>query len=222
VTLSLLGGGVFVNLIGVDLTVGTRLLHLGDHLILAESAMTESSIGDQTLDLGSLGSSDLVLLSFLLRHDLTSSHGSLDLASLGSSLLDSEKLGDLGGSLRSLTAGGGSISEALNLLSVGVDESQVHDGQIRADNAATDGLALAHTFTALTVALHALGEQEADTRVLKNTLHHRETLLVVASGDLEHHTVEFIADPLAWGNLELEIRVMRNWNLEIQEIRFRE
>ena len=68
------------------------------------------------------------------------------------------------------------------------------DREVRADDAATDALALALTLAARAVRLHALGEEEADALVAEDTLHHREALLVVAAGDLEDVALELVAE----------------------------
>lgn len=70
-------------------------------------------------------------------------------------------------------------------------------GQIRADDAAADGLALAGTLSALTEALHALLEEKAHTLLGEDTLKHGETLLVVTAGDTEDVSLELIAEGVA-------------------------
>lgn len=75
------------------------------------------------------------------------------------------------------------IGEAGDILLALLDDGQSEDGQVHADDAATDGLALALAGAAGSVAGVAVGEQETDTGRLHDTLLHRETLLVVASGD---------------------------------------
>lgn len=74
-----------------------------------------------------------------------------------------------------------------------LDDGEGEDGQIHADDAATDGLALALTGAAGTVAGVAFGEEEADTGRMHDTLLHGETLLVVAAGDAEDVALELVA-----------------------------
>lgn len=44
----------------------------------------------------------------------------------------------------------------------------------------------------------AFGEEESNTSGMHNTLLHRETLLVVATGDLEDVALELITNAIAW------------------------
>lgn len=78
-----------------------------------------------------------------------------------------------------------------------LDNGQSEDGQVHGDDAATDRLPLALSGTAGTVARVAVGKEEADTGWVHNTLLHRETLLVVAAGDLEDVALELIANAVA-------------------------
>ena len=71
---------------------------------------------------------------------------------------------------------------------------------IRANNAAADGLPAALTGAAHTVARVALTEEEANTVGQQNTLLHRETLLVVTTADTED-----VALPLVTERVDLNI-----------------
>ena len=55
---------------------------------------------------------------------------------------------------------------------------------------------MACTLAALAESLHALAEEEADTSLGEDTLHHGETLLVVATGDAEDVTLEVLGEGL--------------------------
>lgn len=81
-----------------------------------------------------------------------------------------------------------------------LDDGESKDGEVHGDDAAADGLPLALTSAARAVARVAVGEQEADTGGVHDTLLHRETLLVVAAGDPEDVALELVANAVA-GNL---------------------
>merc|ERR1712167_304163 len=95
-----------------------------------------------------------------------------------------EELANLGGTLRPKTDGALDIGDTWQRGRAILDDHQVEHGQVLRHDAATDGLALHLTSATLTVALGALAEQQAHTLRGQDTLQHRETLLVVATGDL--------------------------------------
>lgn len=96
------------------------------------------------------------------------------------------------------------IGEAGDVLLALLDDGEGNDGEIGTDDAAADRLAPALTGAAGAVARVALGEEEADTVGDNNTLLHRETLLVVATGDAEDITLPLIAERVA-GNLSAHL-----------------
>ena len=75
-----------------------------------------------------------------------------------------------------------------------LDDNHGQNCNIGADNASTDGLALAFAGPSNTVAGMAIREEKADTVWDKNTLFHWETLFVVATGDTEDVALPFVAD----------------------------
>ena len=75
-----------------------------------------------------------------------------------------------------------------------LDDAEGEDGKVHADDAATDRLALALAGASGAVAGVAVGEEEADTGRVHDTLLHGETLLVVAAGDAEDVALELVAD----------------------------
>lgn len=107
---------------------------------------------------------------------------------------EAEELADLGGALGAEALGVDDVGEAGDVGLALLDDGEGEDGEVHADDAATDGLALALTGAAGAVAGVSLGEKEADTGRVHNTLLHRETLLVVASGDAEDVALELVAD----------------------------
>jgi len=81
-----------------------------------------------------------------------------------------------------------------------LDDGEGKDREVHGDDASTDGLALALTGSAGTVAGVAVREQETDTGWVHDSLLHWETLLVVTAGDLEDVALELVADAVS-GNL---------------------
>ncbi len=71
-----------------------------------------------------------------------------------------------------------------------LDDDQVENAEIGINDATTDRLALALAGPAGTVAGVALAEQQAHTAVGQHTLLHGEALLVVASADAHHITLQ--------------------------------
>merc|ERR1712139_734944 len=104
-----------------------------------------------------------------------------------------EELANLGGTLRPKTDGALDIGDTWQRGRAILDDHQVEHGQVLRHDAATDGLALHLTSATLTVALGALAEQQAHTLRGQDTLQHRETLLVVATGDLGAVSLELIS-----------------------------
>lgn len=79
-----------------------------------------------------------------------------------------------------------------------LDDGESEDGEIHGDDASADGLALALTGSARTVARVALRKQKANTGWVHDSLLHWETLLVVTAGDLEDVALELISDRVTW------------------------
>ena len=104
-----------------------------------------------------------------------------------------EELADLVGALGSEAAGDGLVGEAGDGVVAHLGDDEVEDGNVLADDAAADGLALTLAGTAGAVALVSLGAQKADTGVGEDTLAHGEALLVVTAGDAEDVAGELLA-----------------------------
>jgi len=86
------------------------------------------------------------------------------------------------------------VGEARDVSITLLDNAEGEDREIHADDAATDRLSLALTGASGSVARVALGEEEADTGRVHDTLLHGETLLVVSTSDAEDVALELIAD----------------------------
>ena len=84
--------------------------------------------------------------------------------------------------------------QALDVLLALLDDDEREDGNVVADDATADRLALALTGTAGAVARVAVREQQAHTVGEEDTLLHGETLLVVAAGDAEDVALPLVTD----------------------------
>ena len=122
---------------------------------------------------------------------------------------ESKEPADLGGPLGTESLGMRDIGQAGNIVLALLDNDEGKDREVVADDATTDGLPLALSGAAGAVARMAFGKQELDTGGQKNTLLHRETLLVVAARDLEDVALELVADRVA-GNLLAHALVQEN------------
>lgn len=89
------------------------------------------------------------------------------------------------------------IGEAGDILVALLDDAKGEDREVHADDASADRLPLALTSATGAVAGVAIGEEEAHTGWVHDTLLHRETLLVVAAGDPEDVALELVADRVA-------------------------
>jgi len=157
----------------------------------AVALVLEALRSDQALDLGGLG---VWLRALLLGLDLAADN---ELANI-IILAETEEAAELGGTLGTKTLGQHGVSQAGDVGITLLDDGEGEDGQVHADDAATDGLPLALSITARSVARVALAEEESHTGRVHDTLLHREALLVVAAGDLEDVALELVADAVTW------------------------
>jgi hypothetical protein len=109
-------------------------------------------------------------------------------------LAEAEESADLGSTLGTEALGVDGVGDAGDVLLALLDDGESEDGQVHADDAAADRLALALTGAAGAVAGVAVGEEEADTGRVHDTLLHGETLLVVATSDAEDVALELITE----------------------------
>jgi len=147
--------------------------------------------GDEALDLGGLAVGLLALGGHLATHD-----------KLAHIILRSqvEKLADLSGPLWSKAEGLLRVGQAGNLSRTLLDEDQVEDRQVLGHDASTNRLALHLASATLTVALAALAEEQTHAVWGQDTLHHGETLFVVAARDAETVALELVTESIT-GNL---------------------
>jgi len=163
------------------LVLGAGLLHLdslADLRVTDRSLALESQRSDQSLDLGGL----LGLASLSADDELSDVLG----------LAQREELSDLVGSLGSQSSRLDLVGQTGDVLGSLLNDDQVHDRQVGSDDATTDGLSLAGTLSSGSEALHILVEQQSDTSVGQNTLHHGETLLVVTTTNADDVASEFL------------------------------
>jgi len=119
-------------IVGLSILAG-RLIALA--LLGADlAAVLETAGSDQSLDLGSLGGWLLSILGDL------SSHNVLSYIILLAEVKQSE---DLGGSLGAQSDGSVLVGQTLNLLIALLNDDQVEDREISANNAAANGFSLA-------------------------------------------------------------------------------
>jgi hypothetical protein len=181
-------GGLGVRLrallLGLDLAANDELANL--NFTLSESTFTNLTLSDSALCDPRAGHAQDWRRSYEVTHIIF--------------LAEAEEAADLGGALGTETLGGNVVGDAGDVFVALLDDAQGEDSEVHADNAAADRLPLALAGAAGTVARVALGEQQADTGGVHDTLLHGEALLVVAAGDLEDIALELITDAVA-GNL---------------------
>mmetsp|Transcript_6440 Transcript_6440/g.7399 ORF Transcript_6440/g.7399 Transcript_6440/m.7399 type:complete len:217 (-) Transcript_6440:224-874(-) len=194
-----LGERLAAALLGLLHAQSKKLLVLSSFsLCLANALGLNSSLGplalkldggDKTLDSGGLG----VLLAVLL--EVAAGDVFADIVILG----EQEQLADLGCTLGGKTTRNLGIGKSGKLVITNFDDDQVQGGKVRGDDATTGGLATALTVAA-SVTLEALsvpGHEKTDTSWGEHTLLHGETLLVLATSDLEDVALELIAQAVA-------------------------
>jgi len=110
---------------------------------------------------------------------------------------EAKELADLRCALGTEALGVHDVGDAGDIVVALLDDRERKDGQVHGHDAATDGFALALTGAAGSVAGVAVGEQQADSSGVHDSLLHGETLLVVAAGNLEDVALEFVANAVA-------------------------
>lgn len=101
-----------------------------------------------------------------------------------------EELADLGGSLWSELAWENGVGESFDLSISLLHDDEGKSGHVGVDDASTDGLSLALSVLALTVAGLSLLQEKTNTSVGENSLLHWESLLVVSSSDSDDISLE--------------------------------
>jgi len=147
----------------------------------------EALRSDETLDLGGLG---VWLLAFTLWLDLTTDDELANIIILG----EAKELADLCSTLGTEALGGNGVGDTGDFGISLLDDAKGENGKIHSDNAATNGFTLAFTGTAGSVTGVTFREEETDTGWVHDSLLHWETLLIVATSDLEDVALELITD----------------------------
>ena len=174
-------------LVGSGLLAGVLASPLNGALVGA--LVAETQVGDQALDLGRLVVLVAVVLELAAHHELP--HVVL--------LAQTEQLADVARTLRTQAAGlrRRLVRQTRDLVLALLHDHQVQHADVRTNDAPTHRLSLTLTLiitraththiTTSSVARHTIRQQKTHTVVAKNTLHHRETLLVVSSSNAENH-----------------------------------
>jgi hypothetical protein len=108
-------------------------------------------------------------------------------------LAETEEASNLGSTLGAQSLRVNGVGDSGNVAVALLDNAESKNSEVHADDAATNGLALALTTSAWAIAGVSLREQQANTSRMHNTLFHRETLFVVATGDFEDVAFKFVA-----------------------------
>jgi len=153
------------------------------------STTLETFRSDKTLDLGGLG---VRLGSFLLGDDLTTDN---ELANV-IRLVEVEEATDLGSPLGTKSLGEDFVGKTGDVGLSLLDNDKVEGTNVGTDNATANGLALAFTGSAGSVARVTLGEEELDSVGNQDTLLERETLLVVSTGDPQDVSLELVSESI--------------------------
>ena len=170
------------GLLGHSTLASAPLEHSAAALVLL-GERSHKALDLRSLDDGLLGTLFVGLLALGLEGGLALNNVLAHIVGL----FESEKLADLGRTLRAKADGVGDalLGETGDRGGANLDHNEVDDRKVGADNAATDGLALALASAAGAVARLALLEEKAHTAGQEHTLLHGETLGVVATGDAE-------------------------------------
>jgi len=163
--------------------------------------------GNETLDLWGLG---IWLLSFTLWLNLTTDNELANIIILG----ETEELSDLCSALWTQTLGVNDVGDTGDIVLSLLDDGEGQDGKIHSDDAATDGLALSLSGTTRTIAGVTFRKKEANTGRVHDSLLHWETLLVVATSDLENVTLELITNRVT-RNLSTHSLIHKNAQLAL-------
>jgi hypothetical protein len=126
----------------------------------------------------------------LLRLDLAADYKLADVVRL----VQVEEPADFGSTLGTKALGENGLSQSRQRRIPLLDDDQGEYSDVRADNAAAHGLALALTSSAWAIARVAICEEKTDTVWEENTLLHGETLLVVAAGDAEDISLKLVSN----------------------------
>jgi hypothetical protein len=163
------------------LALHDRIHHFG----LTGAFALQRQGGDETLDLGRFAHLNALLVGKDAGNDVFP-----HIIFLG----QIEQFANVIGPFRTQAAGDGVTGQAFNLLWSLLDHDQVEHGNIVADDATTDGFALAFTGTTGTVAFVTLFAQQPDAGIGQDALAHGEALLVIPTGNAHHVAFKLFAE----------------------------
>ena len=194
----MLGGDSLLLLGELNGSLGLLLVLEGNNALLVHRAsllhgdgLGDLGVADVSLSLQSEGSYQSLDLGGLLRLAGISADNELSHVVL---LRQVEQLSDLVGSLGTQSARLDLVGQTGDVLGSLLDDDQVHNRQIGANDATTNGLSLAGTLSSGSEALHVLVEEKSDTGVGQNTLHHGEALLIVTTTNADDVSSPFLSE----------------------------
>jgi len=192
---SLLGEGLLAFFLGFLVSLcnelgvlGSLSLALDGSLLLDGEEMSlslDGHGGNQSLDLGCLGSLGLALLL----GELTADDVLADVVLLG----QVEQLSDLGSSLGAQSSGDVLVGQIGDFSFALLHDNQVDHRKIGSNNATSNRLSLSLSSSSGSVALGTLSHQKSDSCVGENSLLHGETLFVISTSDFEDVSLVFIS-----------------------------
>merc|ERR1719374_315209 len=148
---------------------------------------------DETLNLGRLGLGRL-LAFFQLQG---ASHDVLTNIVV---FVQVEQLADLAGSLGTQATRNRGVGQTWNIGFALLDDDEVENGEIGVDDAASDASAVTLTRASRTIAFVLSAQKQTNSTVGQHSLHHGETLFIVATADPEDVSLPFVTQRVA-GNL---------------------
>jgi hypothetical protein len=182
--------------LGHNLLVRRRLLFaLHDrvhHFGLAGALALQRQRSDETLNLGRFAHLNALLVGKDAGNDVFA-----HVVLLG----QVEQLANVVGPLGTQSTGHGIAGQSFNLLRSLLDDDQVEHGNVVADDATTDGFALAFASTTGTETLVAFFAQQTHAGIGQDALTHGKTLLVVTARNAHHVTFKLFAENVAFNFL---------------------
>jgi len=178
------------------------------------TAALQTHGGNKTLDLGSLGIWLCTLL--LLTDDLSPDHVLPHVVLFR----QVEEFPDLRCPLRPQTFWQYCVSQSWDLLLPLLDNDDGQNSDIRTDDASSNTLTFTFAGSSWAEARVAVGEEKASTVREKNTLFHREPLLVVSAGYTENVASKFVTNRVSrdfLGHLLVEEDTVAFFVIEVDE-----
>jgi len=176
----------FSVFVGIGLGLGDTRALLG----LDASGALKDDRRDEALDLGSFRLR--LLLSFLQLQRPPD-----DVLSDIVIFVEVEQLADFARSLGSQAARNRRVGQSWNISVALLHDDEVENGQIRVDDTSSDAPAMTLSRAPGSVAGVHGAEEKADATVGQHSLHHRESLLVIAAADAENVALPLVPERVA-------------------------